>query len=297
MFVITGASGQTGGAVARTLLRHNQPVRVVLRPGRDGQEWRNQGAEVAHADVRDKAGLTDAFTGARAAYVLNPPDFASGDMLVSARTVADAYRTALAASGTRAVALSSIGAQHAEGTGNILTAYILEQSLRPLGATFVRAGGFMTNWLPSLPAMRTGVLPSFYTPLDRPLAQVAVADIADTVVRELQRGDGHTIELAGPADYAPTDIAAAFATALGRPVTPHAIERDQWPRALSQLGLAPATINNFVEMWEGSNTGHIRFEGTPERGKVTIEDFANTNVDSHTTALRSEADGCRRPVS
>jgi uncharacterized protein YbjT (DUF2867 family) len=279
MFVITGANGQTGGAVARTLLQQNQPVRVVLRPGRSGQEWQDQGAEVAHADVQDQAALADAFTGAQAAYILNPPNFAADDMLAAARAVANAYRTALAASGTRAVALSSIGSQHAKGTGNILTTYILEQALRPLGASFVRPAGFMTNWLPSLPVMRTGVLPSFYTPVDRPISQVAVADIAATVVRELQRNDSRTVELSGPADYAPTDVAAAFSAALGQPVTAQAIERDQRQQALSQFGpLPPATINCFTEMWEGSNTGHIRFEGTPERGQVTIEDFAKASI-------------------
>ncbi|UKY47493.1 NmrA family NAD(P)-binding protein [Streptomyces inhibens] len=278
MFVITGANGQTGGAVARTLLQQNQPVRVVLRPGRSGEEWQSQGAEVAHADVQDKTALTDAFTGARAAYVMNPPAYAVDDMLVSARAVADAYRAALEAGGARAVALSSFGSQHAEGTGNILTTYVLEQALSPLGASFVRPGGFMTNWLPSLPTMRNGVLPSFYAPLDRPIPQVAVADIADTVVRELQRSDSRTIELAGPADYAPTDVAAAFSVALGRPVTAQAIERDQWPQALAQFGLPPAAIHSWMEMWEGLNSGHIRFEGTPERGQMTIEDFAKASV-------------------
>jgi hypothetical protein len=48
---------------------------------------------------------------------------------------------------------------------------------------------------------------------------------------------------------------------------------------LSQFGpLPPATINCFEEIWEGFNTGHIRFEGIPERGQVTIEDFAKAAV-------------------
>ncbi|WP_263493794.1 NAD(P)H-binding protein, partial [Streptomyces sp. PSKA30] len=65
-----GANGQTGGAVARTLLQQHHPVRVMLLPGRSGQEWHNLGAQVAHPDVRDAAALTEAFTGVRAVYVL-----------------------------------------------------------------------------------------------------------------------------------------------------------------------------------------------------------------------------------
>ncbi|MGP3991257.1 NmrA family NAD(P)-binding protein [Streptomyces sp. 3N207] len=274
-----GANGQTGGAVARILLTQSQPVRVVLRPGRSGQEWESRGAEVAHANVQDAAALTGVFAGARAVYVLNPPAYAASDMLASARAVADAYATALNAAGSRVVALSSIGAQHAEGTGNIVTTHILEQTLTPLGASFVRPGNFMTNWLPNLPAMRDdGVLPSFFTPADRPIPHAAVEDIAATVVRELQRDDSRTVELAAASDYAPGDVAAAFAAALGRPITPQAIERGQWRQALAHMGLPAATMGIWEEMWEGVNSGHVRFENTPERGRTTIEDFAKDTV-------------------
>ncbi|MEV6566002.1 NmrA family NAD(P)-binding protein [Streptomyces kronopolitis] len=278
MFVVMGANGQTGGAVARILLAQGQPVRVVLRPGRNGQEWNSRGAEIAYADVRDAAALTGAFVGARAVYVLNPPDYAAGDMLAPARAVADAYATGLKSTGSRVVALSSIGAQHAEGTGNIVTTHILEQALAPLGASVVRPGNFMTNWLPNLPAMRDGTLPSFFTPADRPIPHAAVEDIAATVVRELQRDDSRTVELAAAADYASSDIAAAFAAALGQPVAPQVIERSQWRQALAGMGLPPVTIGSWEEMWEGFNTGHIRFENTPERGQTIIEDFAKAAV-------------------
>lgn len=283
MYVVMGANGKTGGAVARTLLDLGRPVRAVLRPGRDGQDWQGLGAEVAYADVQDHAAMTAAFTGAQAAYVLNPPDYASKDMLASARAVAGAYAAALEATGTRVVALSSIGGQHAEGTGNIVTTHILEQALRPLGASFVRAGNFMTNWLPTLPAMQTGVLPSFFAPLDRPVPHAAVADIADTVVRELQRTDSRTdsrtVELAAAGDYAPADVAVAFSAALGQTVTAQVVERGQWARALAQMGLPPAAIGSWEEMWEGFNTGHISFEGTPERGQTTMDAFAKTAVE------------------
>ncbi|MDI3424097.1 NmrA family NAD(P)-binding protein [Streptomyces luteolus] len=278
MFVILGANGQTGGAVARVLLQQDLPVRVVLRPGRDGREWASRGAEVAHADVHDAAALSDAFTGAQAAYVLNPPDYGSEDMLVSARSIAESYRTALDATGTRAVALSSIGAQHPEGTGNIVTTHILEQVLHTVGASFVRPGNFMPNWLPSLPAMRTGVLPSFFSPLDKPVPHAAVEDIARTVVRELQRPDSRTVELAAATDCSPNDVASAFSAGLGQPVTAQVIERDDWRQALSQWGLPEAALASWVELWEGFNTGYISFEGTPERGETTMNGFAQASV-------------------
>ncbi|MFG2530380.1 NmrA family NAD(P)-binding protein [Streptomyces sp. NPDC048516] len=284
MYVVMGAGGQTGGAVAHTLLEHKQPVRVVLRPGRDGSSWTARGAEVAFADVTDADALTAALTGAHAAYVLNPPDYTGGDMFRSARQVAEAYRSALATTGTRAVALSSIGAQHAEGTGNIATTHILEATLAPLGASFVRAGNFLSNWLSSLPAMRDGLLTSFFTPLDRPVPHTAAADIAATVVRELRRPGTRTVEIAAPADYSPLDVAAAFSQALGRPVTARDVPRAQWQQALADRGMPARLAADLIAMWDGFNSGHICFEGTPERGTVTLADFAARAVRQEVSA-------------
>lgn len=279
MFVVVGASGQTGGAVARALLADAHPVRVVLRSHRDADRWRTAGAEVALADTHDVESLIAAFSGARAAYLLNPPAYQADDMLVLGRLVASAYRTALSSTGVRAVALSSIGAQHTEGTGNILTANILESTLAPLGVSFVRAANFMTNWLSVLPAMRSGLLPSFFSPLDRKVPNVAVRDIAAVVVRELLGAGSRTVELAGPFDYTPNQVAEAFATALGHQVRAEVIPRKQWFEVLvGETGLPAAAVGSWMEMWQGFNSGHICFEGTPERGSVTIEEFALTAV-------------------
>ncbi|MCQ4043759.1 hypothetical protein ACFOSC_11610 [Streptantibioticus rubrisoli] len=97
-------------------------------------------------------------------------------------------------------------------------------------------------------------------------------------MRELQRDGTRTIELAAAADYAPNDIAAAFADTLGRPVAPQVVERDQWRQTLARIGLPPAAVGSWEEMWEGFNTGHIRFENTPERGRTSITDFAKAAV-------------------
>lgn len=279
MFVIVGANGKIGGAVARALLAEGRPVRVVLRAGRCADRWRAAGAGVAVADVHAPASLIAAFRGAQAAYVLNPPEYEVDDLLGQARRVADAYRSALSSTGVRSVALSSIGAQHAEGTGNILTLHILESALALLRTTFVRAGNFMTNWLPNLSVLHSGVLSSFLAPLDQTTPTVAVQDIATVVVRELLSTGSRTVEVAGPADYTPNQVAAAFATSLGRPVRAEAIPREQWSEVLTtKFGLPEAAVGNWIQLWEGFNSGDIRLEGTPEQGQVTIEEFAATAV-------------------
>lgn len=282
MFVIVGASGKTGSAVAHALLAEGQPVRVVLHSGQGADRWRAAGAQVAVADVHDSASLVAIFRGAQAAYVFNPPAYKVDDMLEEARRVADAYRSALSTTGVRSVALSSIGAQHAEGTGNILTLHVLESVLADLGTTFVRAANFMTNWLPNLDLLRPGVLSSFLVPPDQATPTIAVQDIATVVVRELLTTGSRTVEVTGPADYTPNQVAAAFATALGRPVTAEAIPRERWFEVLAtKFGIPDAAVGGWIQLWEGFNSGYIRFEGAPKRGQVTIEEFAATAVASH----------------
>jgi uncharacterized protein YbjT (DUF2867 family) len=64
MFVVFGATGQTGSVVADTLLEKKLPVRVVLRSDKGADAWRAKGADVAFADVIDADAITKALDGA-----------------------------------------------------------------------------------------------------------------------------------------------------------------------------------------------------------------------------------------
>ncbi|THJ17400.1 MAG: NAD-dependent epimerase/dehydratase family protein [Nitrospira sp. CG24B] len=65
MFVVLGATGNTGSAVVETLLSKNQPVRVVVRSADKGAGWKAKGADVAVASLDDVSALTKAFEGAK----------------------------------------------------------------------------------------------------------------------------------------------------------------------------------------------------------------------------------------
>ena len=77
MFVVMGAAGHVGSAVVRTLVERGQKVTVVThddaQSGPDRARWRDQGIEVAVADVNDPASLRRAFDRGRRAFLLNPP--------------------------------------------------------------------------------------------------------------------------------------------------------------------------------------------------------------------------------
>jgi uncharacterized protein YbjT (DUF2867 family) len=51
MYVVFGATGQTGSVAATTLLEKGLPVRVVLHSSKAATAWQARGAEVVLADV------------------------------------------------------------------------------------------------------------------------------------------------------------------------------------------------------------------------------------------------------
>jgi uncharacterized protein YbjT (DUF2867 family) len=278
---VLGVSGNTGGATARALLARGARVRAVVRdPGR-GAPWSARGAAVAVADLADSDALAAAFAGADAAYVLNPPAYASPDLFARAETLARSVLAAARAAGLRRlVVLSSIGAHLPSATGNIATNHTFERVLGALdgAVTFLRPAYFMENWAwVGAPAAEQGVLPSFLSPADRAIPMVSVADIGETAADVMQEaGPGpRIVEIAGPTACSPRDAAAAFAEALGRPVTPTAVPDEEWPAALQAWRFSPRTIASWIELFHGFNSGHIRFEGGAAvrvTGRTTLRD-------------------------
>ena len=291
MYVVTGVTGNTGAVVAETLLAHGEAVRVLVRDADRAAAWAARGVEVVTGDVKDAAAVAKALAGARGAYLLDPPDYGSADPLADADVVGAAYAEAIRASGLpHAVVLSSIGAQHPDGTGIIGTLHRLEAQLRAAGApvTFLRAAYFMENWGNVLePALEQGVLPSFIHPLDRALPMVSVADIGRTAAELLIEGPHgvRVVELSGPADYAPTDAAAAVGTAAGRAVQAVAVPRAEWAPTLAGVGFPPEVVALFVGMYDGIANGRVAWEGQEaRRGTVTLGEALRKLVEGRKVA-------------
>lgn len=267
MYAVAGVSGNTGAAVARTLLEMGLPVRAIVRSEAKGAKWEARGAQVAVADISDATAMTKALAGACGAYLLNPPSYAEGDPFARAAQVASALATAVSASGVPKIAvLSSVGAQHDAGTGIIRTSTIFEQELggKAPAVVFVRASYFMVNWAPMAAVVGiTGTLPSFLQPLDRAIPMVAPADIGRVAAEALLEDWSGTrvVELEGPARYSPHDAAAAFSKAVGTEVTATAVPDAQWASLMGMGGIPPAVIPHFVEMFQGLNNGIVDFEG------------------------------------
>ncbi len=281
MYAITGAFGQTGLAVSQALLDAGQPIRMIVR--RDDEQaalWRTKGAEVVVADLGDINQLTQAFQNVQAAYLMNPPAYFVPDLFAQAHLIhANLISAATAARVPYAVALSSVGAQHATGTGNILTTYDFEQQISKFTGrlTILRAANFIENWAWSLhPVMENSLLPSMFKPLGQAFPMVSALDIGRTaaslIVAESQTR--RIVELHGPQDYSPSDAALAFSKLLGRPIQAIADNESDWSKVMLDKGFPEMTVKAFVEMFAGFNSGLITFEYTHEtrRGRVSLHD-------------------------
>ena len=265
MIVITGATGRTGGAAAISLLKKSKKVRAVGRDARKLQSLVQHGAEAFVGDVKDPAFLTRAFDGASAAYLVVPEDTSQPDLRAHQERVSDSYAAAVSSSRVPyVVALSSIGAQHAEKTGPIVGLHNLEQKLNRipgLNVLCLRAGYFMENLLLSLaPLCSLGFVPGGMAQ-DFSMPWIATRDIGEYAAERLAACDfsGSSIqELHGERDLSMSEAVSVVGRAIGKAN----LEYKQVPfpmleSALAQMGMPKSTVALLIEMWQGANAGLI----------------------------------------
>jgi uncharacterized protein YbjT (DUF2867 family) len=232
--------------------------------------------KIAVAQLENSTLLRHVLNGAKGTYLLIPPNYSSTDLLGEQRRLADALAEAVAESGIpNVVFLSSIGAQHDSGTGPIRSLHYAESVLTPAAKnlTILRACFFLENWAPVLgPAREQGVLPSFLAP-HRKIPMIATKDIGRFAAESLVNPFvGHrVIEIEGPQEYSPEDIAQTVGSLLGREVRLESMPPSAAVAALTSAGLSKETARLFEEMYTGINSGHTAFQkrGTEFRRGTT----------------------------
>jgi uncharacterized protein YbjT (DUF2867 family) len=283
MFVVLGATGRTGEAVASTLLAQGRAVRVIVHDAPKGQALKDKGAEVAVADVEDRAALERTLSGAEGAYVLLPPALTSSQFRVDNDRRAKNIAAAIKAGGVgHVVLLSSMGAQHPDGTGTILSLHDAEATIgatlsaggRTRAVTFLRAAYFLENWAVGLQGLAQGILPTFLL-ADKAIPMVATRDVGRAAARLLAEGGSgkRIINVAGPREYSPVDVAAALGRVVGKPIAAQQFPDQTMAAALVAAGMSPELSRLFQELTHGYNTSRIAWEeGHPMwRGETDVE--------------------------
>lgn len=273
MNVIFGASGRAGGETAGALLAAGGAVRVVLRRADQAPSWRARGADVALADMTDADAVAAVLQGAQGAFLLNPPPVA-GDPARSAAVIGAALAEGARRAGLpKAVVLSSVGAQHAAGTGVIGTLHQIETLLADAApaTAFLRPGYFVETWSEVLDAvLGDGVLPTFTEPaLKMPMVStIDVGRAAAALLGEHWSGR-RVVELGGPDDWSARDVAEAFARVLGRPVEPAFVPEAERAAVYARAGVPEEVARALLAMYDGLNDGRVTREAGREERRGT----------------------------
>lgn len=271
-YVVVGATGRTGGEVARQLRGRGHRVRTVARG--DG------------VPLDDAAAISGAFDRADGAFLMIPFDLASADLHAREEQMGERLEAAVRRSGVRRVVLlSGLNAHLRRGT--TLGAARMEERLRgcPIPEPIVlRAGWYMENYTKGLGFMaqveRTGV---FATPFNahRPMPTVAARDVgaraAELLADPRPRLGVH--ELHGHADLTVADATEILAQAAGRPeIVYKQLDYETARTGMLTSGLPPSFADAVVETARTFNDG---------------EPWALAPRDAHTTTGTSLAEWAR----
>jgi len=299
IYVILGASGNTGSIVADSLLSKGKKVRVVGRDASRLQRFVRKGAEAFTGDVSDAVALTKAFRGAHAGYLLLPPITSREDQ----ERESDAIAKAVTESGLRyAVYLSSYGAHVPQCTGPVTGLHSAEQKLNAIGGLNVlhlRAAYFMENNLTAISMIQEmgifghALLPNLKLPMT---ATPDVGNYAAKRLLDLDFSGKQTRELLGERDLSMAEATAIIARGIGKPDLRYAqFPYDQVQQVLEQMGMSPKKAAVYIEMFTAINTGVLAAQELRSRENTTTTSFEEFVRDVFAPAYRATQN--RRSVS
>lgn len=299
MYVITGATGHTGGVATERLLASGSKVRAIGRDAKRLERFSSKGAEAVVAEMTDAAALERAFAGARAVYVMIPPNPSAPDVRSYQEKVSDNLAVAIRKNGvTHAVVLSSTGAEKTSGTGPVVGLHSLEkklESIDALNAVFIRAGYFMENLLPQAGIIQS--LGSMAGPLraDLPLPMIATRDIGAAVAQLLAKLDftgKQARELLGARHVSYGEASKIIGAAIGKPdLAYRQAPAIMLKPAMMQMGMSSNMVDLLLEMCEGLNTGYMKALEPRSAGNTTPTTLETFAAEVFAPAYRGKAAG------
>jgi uncharacterized protein YbjT (DUF2867 family) len=237
--LITGATGNAGGAVVQSLAEQGIPGRALIRSERELPA----GIDPVYGDLNQPDTFVDALDGVTGIFLLSGYDRLD-------ELLANAVRA-----GVRKVVVLSSSSLDGELT-NAVAAYhhATEEAVRASGLqwTFLRPNSFMSNTLRWRDQLQAGDEIRVQFP-DVPVSTIHPRDIGDVAVRALQGAhDGEVLRLTGPVALTPVEQVAILADALGRPLTAYPMSRAETHEAL--FASMPEPYARAIESFFGDGT-------------------------------------------
>ena len=231
--LVTGATGNVGGALAAQLAARGEEVRAVVRD--PAGVHLSAGVEVVRGDLELPESLTPALKGARAVFLLG----GWSDMPELMRRIERARVQRVVLLTSRCV----VGGR----PDNPVTRMWLdsESGVRDSGVpwTVLRPSGYQSNALRWLPQLRQGDVVRAPWP-DVSIAAIDPADIAAVAATVLTEPghEGRAHALSGPVALRPGEQVDTLADVLGRPLRYEALSDEQ-----ARLEMAADTPAPFID--------------------------------------------------
>jgi uncharacterized protein YbjT (DUF2867 family) len=254
--LVTGGTGNVGGAVVTELLKRGAEVRVLARKQPDAAKV-PAGAEVAIGDLLDPVSVEEAVDGVDKLFLLNA---VVTDELTQALI---AYGIAKRAGLKHVTYLSVFKVEQFRDVPHFASKLAVEGALREFGVpyTILRPGYYIQND-ESLKGALTG--PGIYPmPIgDAGIAAVDTRDIAEAAAISLteQGHEGKTYDLVGPTLISGPENAAIWSRLLGKEIKYTGHNFDQW-----ELQMRKSMPN-----WSAYDL-RMMFQGYFDRGFVSTE--------------------------
>jgi uncharacterized protein YbjT (DUF2867 family) len=261
MILLTGITGNIGGATARALLAKGVRFRALVRDVGKAAPWAAQGVELVQGDLEDAEAVKRALAGVDRALLVMP------NSETQARTERDVTRTAKEAGLTWLIKLSSAEAVRGTTSPIPLAHITAEDAIMASGLkwTFVRPSFYMQNFLGSVKGARAS------GKLSMPMSSGTVAltdneDAGQFIAKILTDADstphyGQCYDITGPDPIMNFDqIAAAIGEVIGQKVVYddcdpkvfqemiRPFQRNQWH--------SDAVARLFAEIANGNTPGH-----------------------------------------
>jgi uncharacterized protein YbjT (DUF2867 family) len=288
MYVITGASGNTGKVIATALLAAGKKVRVIGRDAKKLEELTAKGVEAAIGNLDDVAFLKKAFTGAMAVYAIIPPNLTALNFRAYQNSIASAMAEAVKATNVKyVVTLSSVGAHLTEKAGVVQGLHDLEQKFNTipgLNVLHLRPSYFMENLLGQIGVIKGMGITGSAVKGDLSFAMVATKDIADYATKRLLalNFSGSNVQyLLGSRSVTLNEVTKIFGSAIGKPELAYVqFPYDQAKKGMMDaMGLSENVADAYNEFIRSMNEGPVFADMKRDAESTTptsIEEFSKT---------------------
>ena len=242
--LVTGATGNTGGALLQLLKERDVPVRALVRNERDAARLGIPSSSVAVGDFDSADSIAAALEGVDSAYLVTPSSSNAEAQQIRFAELAAAAKV------RHVVKLSQLAADEASPVRFLRYHAAVERRIRDLGIgyTFLRPNLYFQGFL----AFRGTIASTgkIFAPIGEALVSaVDVRDIAAVAALALTEPGhiGKTYTITGPAAITHSEMARAIGKAIGREITFVDVPVEVFADALRGFGVPQWQVEGLVE--------------------------------------------------